>query len=358
MENQFIKQRLEKLKELQTPSGLFLAAKCEDTGYDKVWLRDNFYVALAFQEAGDFETVNQIYHGLLDIMLKHEEKIDWAINNKLEQTWQYIHARYDPNTLCEIFDEWGNKQNDAIGGILFGIGTLEQSGHSVIRDDNDQRIIEKLVRYLASIEYWKCEDNGMWEEYPELHASSVGACMMGLNEINNSDIMRVDSWLIENGRLAMEKDLLPRESKSKFLDMALLSLIYPYDSIDERNIKSYIKYLEYFLMKGRGMIRYKGDRYYNTDTHGGKEAEWTMGAPWLSICYGMIGDNVNALKYLNLSDSLLYNDMMPELYYSGEDRPNGNVSLAWAEAMYIIANIRMYEKEKLLSTSSSSKEKS
>lgn len=339
MENQFIKQRLEKLKELQTPSGLFLASKCEGTGYDKVWLRDNFYTALAFEEAEDWETVEQIYHGLLNIFLKHEAKIDWAIENKLEHAWQYIHARYNPVTLEEFHDEWGNKQHDAIGAILFGIGSLEEKGHSVLRNDGDQRILEKLVKYLDAIEYWRCPDNGMWEEHQELHASSIAACVAGLNMV--ADMVVIPEGLVERGMETLEFQLLPRESQSKFADMAQLSLMYPYGMVEDEHIAGGLRNLEYYLMRGRGMIRYKGDKYYNTDAYGGMEAEWTMGPSWLSVIYSSIGDYVNARRYLNMADGLLHNDMMPELYLSGQAEPNDNVSLAWAEAMYIIANIRL-----------------
>src|SRR3989338_3943227 len=114
----------------------------------------------------------------------------------------------------EIPGEWGNKQNDAIGAVLFKIGELESKGVRIIRNISDTRILQKLVRYLEAIEYWHDKDNGMWEENEEVHASSVGACVAGLKEIRKVDGVEVPEWLIRKGEETLNK-LLPRESETK-----------------------------------------------------------------------------------------------------------------------------------------------
>jgi GH15 family glucan-1,4-alpha-glucosidase len=107
------------LSDLQYESGLFAASKKGvETGYDKAWLRDNFYECLAFEVLGDYSTVRKTYRAVLDIFKKHEYKIDRAIAKKPEHTHEYIHARYHPETFDEFWEEWGNKQNDSIGCIL------------------------------------------------------------------------------------------------------------------------------------------------------------------------------------------------------------------------------------------------
>ena len=71
---------LENLRKLITPTGLFWHhRKNVETGYDKAWLRDNVYEALAFEYAGDWAVVSKTYHTLLDIFDKHIDKINWAI---------------------------------------------------------------------------------------------------------------------------------------------------------------------------------------------------------------------------------------------------------------------------------------
>src|SRR6187401_3231038 len=109
---QLIDKHLEILKGLQYDSGLFAASqKGAGIDYDKSWLRDNFYETIAFEVIGDWDTVEKTYEALLTLFLKHEAKIDWAIENKPNEAFQHIHARFNPENFDEFWDEWGNKQN-------------------------------------------------------------------------------------------------------------------------------------------------------------------------------------------------------------------------------------------------------
>lgn len=318
------------LRQLRKKNGLFLASKRGvKTGYDKTWIRDNLYCAMGF-EALDPKKALLTYHTLLDILLKHEYKIDHAIRNKPKFAFEYIHARYNPITLEEYYDEWGNKQNDAIGALLFKIGDLLDKGFDVLRDDNDKRIIQKLVFYLNSIEYWQDKDNGMWEESQEVHASSLGACVAGLKKI--SRYVYVPQDLIYKGEVALN-NLLPAESNTKQVDMALLSLIYPYDIISKKQREKILYNVELKLLRKKGVIRYKGDKYYNDDT----EASWTLGFVWLAIIYKQLGNiekyNFYIKKTFNVMNS---KGELPELYLSN-GIPNENTPLAWAQSMVLVA---------------------
>ena len=137
-----VEEHLNILRGLQTGSGLFYAsAPSVTTGYDKAWLRDNFYTSLCFEAVGDIATVKKIWRAILDIFLKHEDKINWAVEHRPDATWQYIHARYHPETFEEFWEEWGNKQNDAVGAILFKLADLETSGINVLETDEDLSLI-------------------------------------------------------------------------------------------------------------------------------------------------------------------------------------------------------------------------
>jgi GH15 family glucan-1,4-alpha-glucosidase len=328
------------LRKLIAPSGLFLAAADVgvSTGYDKSWLRDNFYEVMAFEETGDLETSQKTWHALLDIFLKHEDKINWAIEKRPQFSYQYIHARYNPETFEEFWEEWGNKQNDAVGCILFAIGSHELRGTSVIRDENDKRIVQRLVDYLGTIEYWHDADNGVWEEYEEVHSSSVGACLAGLKKIKESGLAIVNDEHIALGVDSLEMRL-PRESKTKFTDLALLSLIFPYHITDEIQTREILSNLEYHLTKDRGVVRYRNDRYYNVNKDGiSEEAEWTMGFPWLSIIYRERGEHEKADFWLEKARYALDAEgKLPELYFSHTDIPNENNPLGWSESLYVIA---------------------
>ncbi len=322
-----------KIKKLQYPTGVFAAAKPKlNTGYDKAWIRDNIYIALGLEKARRIKDVKRTYHALLDLLLKHEYKIDWAIREKPDAKYKYIHARFCPLSFDEFHEDWGNKQNDAIGAFLFMIGSLHEKGIEIIRDANDYRIVQKLVYYLESIQYWQDPDNGMWENEEELHASSIGACVAGLEKIKA--ILDVPAELIENGYNALNS-LLPRESPGKEVDLALLSLIFPYNIVTNEQRDAIIENVEKKLVREHGVIRYFGDWYYNNN---GREAEWTMGFPWLAIVYKQKGDYRRYLYYLKKTLKLMnWKGELPELYLGGSSDYNENTPLGWNHALLLCA---------------------
>ncbi len=290
----------------------------------------------------------------MEILIKHEEKIDWAIENKPTESFQYIHARFHPSTFDEFWESWGNKQNDAVGCILFRIGELEKHHKRVIlKDDNHIRIVNKLVKYLDAIEYWKDRDSGMWEEDEELHASSVGACVAGLTSIARLEKIEVNPELIKKGQQALD-DLLPRESARKFVDLSLLSLIWPYSVVTEEQTKEILTNVEYHLQRERGVIRYKGDQYYNRNVDTvSEEAEWTFGLAWLSIIYQKRGESDKAFEYVKDLIAVDTPNGIPELYFSNSPEYNDNTPLGWSESLFIVA---LYEMERGNSNSVSENE--
>lgn len=339
LHSELIEQHLKILERLQYESGLFAASKKDvATGYDKAWLRDNFYECLAFEILGEFDIVEKTYRAILDILKKHEYKIDHAIWSKPQHAYQYIHPRYHPETFDEYWEEWGNKQNDSIGCILFKIGELEtRRPGSAVQDDADRRIIQKLVWYLSTLEYWRDPDSGMWEENQEVHASSVGACVAGLKKARAISGIEVPDTLIAKGEVAL-RHLLPRESAGKFVDLALLSLIWPYDVVTKTEAQKILANIEYHLLRDRGVIRYKGDRYYNNNEDGwSEEAEWTFGLSWLAIIYEKLGDTMKAKEYLEKARRAATERGVPELYYSHSEKPNENTPLGWAESLFVVA---------------------
>ncbi len=326
-----INKSIQILKGLQYPSGLFSAsARNVSTGYNKAWIRDCVYETLGLEAVKNYRDTVRAYHALLNILLKHEDKISWALREKPARAYQYIHARYHPQTYEEFWEEWGNKQNDAVGALLFKISDLESKGIKVIRGQDDMRILQKLVHYLASVEYWQDADNGMWEENEEVHASSVGACVAGLKGM--SKIVDVPKWLIEKGQETLNK-LLPNESATKKADLALLSLIYPYNVVTQKQRESILRNVEAFLVREMGVIRYIGDEYYNE----GGEAEWTMGFPWLAIIYKNLNKPGKYAHYMRKAVKVM-NDKgeLPELYFAKTDVHNENSPLGWAQALFLV----------------------
>ncbi len=340
-----IDQHLKILESLQYESGLFAASKKGiGTGYDKAWLRDNFYECLAFEIVGDYPTVKKTYRAILDIFKKHEIKIDHAISAKPQYTHQYIHPRYNPVTFEEYWEEWGNKQNDSIGCVLFKIGELEKREKGfVIADEDDRRVVQKLVWYLSTLQYWNDPDSGMWEENQELHASSIGACLAGLTMARNIEGIEVPEELLDKGRAALAA-IIPRESKEKFADLALLSLIWPYNILTAEQTEEVLKNVQYHLLRDHGVIRYKNDRYYNKNADGySEEAEWTFGLSWLAIIFQKLGDETTAAAYLARAKNATAAEGVPELYFSNSTQYNDNTPLGWSESLFIVA---LYELNK------------
>ncbi len=323
------------LEQLQHPNGLFSASRKEvNTGYNLCWIRDTVYASLGFEAVKNIAALRKTYHALLNLLLKHEYKIDWMIMQPHPKVaFRYIHARYHPETMEELHEEWGNKQNDAIGAVLFKIGELESKGIKIIRNGNDTRLLQKLVNYLQAIEYWHDKDNGMWEENEEVHASSVGACVAGLKEIRKAEGVDVPLRLIAEGEKSLQR-LLPRESETKAVDLALLSLIYPYDVVDEVQREQILAAVEKKLVREKGTIRYEEDKYYSD----GKEAQWCFGFPWLAIIYKKLNRPDKHAHYVRKTMEAANADgEMPELYYGSSDSHNENTPLAWGQSMSIVA---------------------
>ena len=326
-----LNQSLQILKQMQYPTGLFAASRMTvKTGYNLAWIRDNVYATLGLEAANKYSIVKKTLRALLDVLLKHEYKIDWAIKEKPKYHHQYIHARYDPITMEEIWEQWGNKQNDAIGALLFKIGDLEEKGIRIIRNGNDLRILQKLVHYLEKIEYWHDKDNGMWEENEEVHASSIGACVAGLKKIKK--LVDVSNGLIRKGEAQLSK-LLPRESQTKEVDMSLLSLIYPYNVITKEQKETILKNVEEKLVKEKGIMRYIGDKYHYRNG----EAQWTKGLPWLAIIYRQMNKPDKYAYYMRKTiEAMNGKGELPELYYAGGKEYNENCPLAWSQALFVV----------------------
>ena len=334
-----IAAHLEQVRRLQKPSGVFTAsAHNVATGYDKAWLRDIYFMTLGFLETGELDVVQKAAKALLTLFVKHQDKIDWAIEHKPHETWQRIHARFHPETFEEYWEEWGNSQNDAVGEVLNILVELELQGAGVIETEDERAMVQKIIDYLVALEYWDDPDNGIWEENMEVHASSVGSCVAALEKAKQLSWLNVPEETIEFGQQALRK-LLPRESLSKFADLALLSLIYPFAVTTESETVEILRNVEYHLTREKGVIRYKLDRYYNQNEDGySEEAEWCFGLSWLAIIYAERGEKEKAFYYLRRAKAAVTPaGQIPELYYSHTDIPNDNTPLGWAESMYVVA---------------------
>lgn len=346
--NEKVHQSYRILDNLRLPHGLYLASLSND--YHYVWLRDSFYMSLPYLE-GNNGIYEMTYHRILDLFKEYEWKLDIHNRQRPREQWEYIHARYSAQDVRELDTPWGHAQHDAIGAILWGIGMGEKKGKKMIRDSKDHEIVQKLVGYLGCAEYWNDADNGMWEEWREVHSSSAGACIAGLQAVR--DLVFVPGEWITYGYQTLSS-LFPNESTSRPYDLAQMSLIFPYRVLFGEDAKTVVEQIEDHLLQNRGVIRYKGDSYYSTKEHEGRyhelafyygtEAEWTFGLPWLALCHLELGNIEKAKNYIHQTESVMLPDgSLPELYFANSSTYNSNTPLGWGSALYILAKER-YER--------------
>lgn len=345
------------LDQLRLSNGMYVAALSDD--YNFTWIRDTFYEVMPYLDK-PCTRYEDTYHAILDILRKYEWKIDFHIKVKPKFKHEYIHPRYTVDTLEEVDQEWGNMQNDCVGAILFGIGEGVKHSKTIIRDEVDRGIIQKLVYYLETLEYYNDEDNSLWEEKEEKHASSIGACIAGLESV--SDIVFVPANLIAKGYEALYS-LFPKETMTRDVDLSLLTLIYPFKLFSKPMSQQIIHNVEKDLLRDKAVLRYKYDSYYSTlekefgrhqmdEFYDKSEAQWTFGLSYLALASMVIGDLEKGRYYIERTEKLiLENGYVPELYYSGDYKDNygnnynKNNPLGWSISMHIQA-VEMYEKLK------------
>lgn len=358
-----IKKSFVMLESLRRINGGYLAApnpgSPDGVGrYDVFWLRDIMYATYANEYLGNMEEMIDSYELLMTIMMKHKDHICEAIRKMPERA---LHARYHPNTLEEISPDWGHHQLDVLGLFLYKTGDLIKKGHDVINTPERRELINNIIQYLFTYRWESHPDFGVWEEGPELHSSSIGSVLAGLtmwfddghyhykysNNTELSKIVPVSQRLFDSGPDILNK-LLPKESENRECDLAQLSLIWPYNIVDDNMKNQILNNVEAKLLGKHGVKRYKGDYYFNADDNNkeGNEAEWPLGIVWLSIVHNKIASWNNDLnislkhlkkskKYLLMMDNLIIDDAIPELY--SNTKANENIPLAWAHSFHIIA---------------------
>lgn len=363
-ESRRLRESYAMLQGLRRLNGGYLASpnpgKPDGTGrYDVFWLRDIMYGTYANEYIGRMRDMIESYELVMTIMLKYKHKICKAIRKLPEKA--ALHARFHPTTLEELTPDWGHHQLDAYGLFLYKTGDLIKKGYYFIDTIEERELIKDVISYVFNYRWETVPDFGMWEEGPELHSSSIGSVLAGLtmwfddghyqhkyrHGIDLSTIAPVSERYFDTGRDELYK-LLPRESASRKVDMAQLSLVWPYNIIDKDMRDTIVRNVEGNLVRDHGVIRYEGDHYFNSDPDNkvGNEAQWPLGLAWLAIIHNKyvewgagLKEGLEHLKksreYLRKIDSLMVDGAIPELFVDGE--PNQNRPLAWAHSFHVIA---------------------
>ncbi len=367
--------------------------------YTDAWVRDNVYsilavwgLGLAYRKVDEdkgrtFElehSVVKLMRGLLFAMMRQAHKVERFkhTQSKLDA----LHAKYNTQTGDIVVGdrEWGHLQIDATSIWLLMLAQMTASGLHIIYTVDEVNFVQNIVYYIGRA--YRTPDYGIWERGnkinhgdPELNASSVGIAKAALEAINGLDlfgthgsqasVIHVLPDEIAHARIMLE-NLLPRESSSKEIDAALLSVIsFPAFAVEdvqliERTRDDIINKLQgrygckRFLRDGHQTVLEDKHRLHYEPSELKQfehiECEWPLFFTYLVLDGLFRGDKEQVKYYQERMESLLVERkglrLLPELYYipaenieaekiaplSQKRLPNENIPLVWAQGLYLL----------------------
>jgi phosphorylase kinase alpha/beta subunit len=370
--------------------------------YTDAWVRDNVYsilavwgLALAYRKLDEDQgrtyelehSTIKLMRGLLVSMIKQAHKVEQFKQTQL--LLNAMHAKYDTHTGNVVVgdSEWGHLQLDATSLFLLILAQMTISGLSIVYTIDEVNFVQNLVYYIGRA--YRTPDYGIWERGnkinhgdAELNASSVGMAKAALEAINGLDlfgtrgsqasVIHVLPDEIARSRITLES-LLPRESSSKEVDAALLSVIgFPAFAMEnvqlvERTRKNVLEKLQgkygckRFLRDGHQTMLEDTSRLHYEPFELKKfehiECEWPLFFTYL-ILEGMFrGDVEQVSTYRDRLQPTLVKwngwKLLPEVYYVPADKieaekaqphsqlrlPNENLPLVWAQSLYILGEL-------------------
>ncbi|KAJ3015878.1 hypothetical protein HKX48_004326 [Thoreauomyces humboldtii] len=222
--------------------------------YRDAWVRDNVYtifcvwgLALAYRRIDDGDgrgyelehATIKTMRGLLSSMMRQADKVEKFKNT--QAVGNALHAKYNTQTGGTVVgdNEWGHLQIDATSIFLLALAQMTACGMQMIYTMDEVQFIQNLVFYIERA--YRTPDFGVWERgnkvnhgEPELNSSSIGMVVAALQAINGinlfgarggpgSVIHVLPDEMTRN--YTTLHSALPRESASKEIDAALLSVI-------------------------------------------------------------------------------------------------------------------------------------
>ncbi|MDJ0734020.1 MAG: glycoside hydrolase family 15 protein [Nostocaceae cyanobacterium] len=370
--------------------------------YTDAWVRDNVYsilavwgLALAYRKVDEDKgrtyelehSVIKLMRGLLFAMMRQAHKVERF--KYTQSLLDALHAKYNTTTGDIVVgdEEWGHLQLDATSIFLLMLAQMTASGLQIIYTLDEVNFVQNLVYYIGRA--YRTPDYGIWERgnkinhgNPELNASSVGMAKAALEAINGinlfgvrgsqASVIHVLPDEIARARTTLES-ILPRESASKEIDAALLSIIsYPAFAIEDvelrkRTRKDIIDKLEgkygckRFLRDGHQTVLEDTKRLHYEPWELKQfehiECEWPLFFTYLFLDGLFEGDSEQIKHYQERLQSLVVKrdglQLLPELYYvpkknieaeklapqSQPRLPNDNIPLVWAQSLYFLGQM-------------------
>ncbi len=362
----------------------------DPTGYRRTWLRDTVMVLNYEMEKKNYDMVARGLRSMERFLETQVPRFNSIISGETDKhvPMKRPHVRMNGETMEELTEQWSHAQNDALGYVLWLAFTMALMGKYEIPEES-RYLYSLFPRYFEAIEYWHDRDSGHWEEELKLRISSVGVVSAGLTAMRKyllrervtpamgsifPDLDFCDV-LISRGRMTLDRALPHDSPLTGKTDAALLFLVYPLGAVPTIHEESIVSTVIGELAGEIGIRRYMGDSYWcpgyksiyehlereadysrrieerNRHLVPGKEAQWCIFDPVLSIIYGKrflaTGNpefRERQMYYFNRSLGQLTPEdfprgggLCPEAWYveepGGEEYvPNDNTPLLWAKA--------------------------
>ncbi|MEM8603221.1 MAG: glycoside hydrolase family 15 protein [Cyanobacteria bacterium P01_H01_bin.121] len=370
--------------------------------YTDAWVRDNVYsilavwgLALAYrkidtEQSRTFlleQSVVKLMRGLLRSMLRQVHKVETF--KYTQAPLDALHAKYDtPTGEVVVGDaEWGHLQLDATSLYLLMLAQMTASGLQIIYTLDEANFIQNLVYYIGRA--YQTPDYGIWERgnklnhgNPELNASSVGmakAALEAMNELNlfgmrgdQASVIHIMPDEIARAQITLEA-LLPRESGSKEVDGALLSVIsFPAFAVQDPDLIDRTRDNVIEKLQGHyGCKRFLRDGHQTVSEDTNRlhyepgelmmfeaiECEWPLFFTYL-LLDGLFQQDAEQVEFYQQRLAAIAIErqgigLLPELYLVPEDAieaekaepgsqkrvPNENIPLVWAQSLYLLGHL-------------------
>ena len=370
--------------------------------YTDAWVRDNVYsvlavwgVALAYRRHDDphghglefeYATV-RLMRGLLRSMMRQSHKVEAF--KRSQDPADALHAKYATDSGDAVVgdDAWGHLQLDATSLWLLMLAQMTASGLAIVQSPAEVRFVQNLVYYVGRA--YRTPDYGIWERgdktnhgLPEVNASSVGMAKAALEALagmnlfgprgGQASVIHVQSDEIARARVTLEA-MLPRESASKEVDAALLSIVgFPAFAVEDAELAARTRTRVLERLSGRyGFKRFLRDGHqtavedpsrlhyepHELERFAHIEAEWPLFDAYLALDALFRGERDEAAWHLERLEAHAVEvdgqRLLPELYLVPEARieaertapgsqqrePGENLPLVWAQSLWLLARL-------------------
>ncbi len=370
--------------------------------YTNAWVRDNVYsimcvwgLSMAMKKNGGLpsqhfeleQSVIRLMRGLLRSMMQQSQKVEHFKSSLALQ--DALHAKYDTETgLVVVADhEWGHLQIDATSLFMITLTQMIRSGLPLITNNHEVDFIQNLVYYIERA--YRTPDYGVWERgeksnigYVELNASSLGMAKSALRALAGFNLMgpygsQESTIHVLPDNLAQAEislySLLPRESATKEIDSALLSIIgFPAFAVDDEQLLERVETSIRSKLAGRyGYKRFLRDghqtvledsrrHFYNEEElkqFEDIECEWPLFYTYELLNALFCDRKEEARQFYDQLQRVMVNTgnnrLLPELYFvprelvqaekknphSQKRLPNDNLPLVWAQSLYYVGSM-------------------